>query len=343
MTARTISTKRATGLRVLTYNILLGASRREELVSDVIARADADVVALQEAQDVRLVHAVADRLGMTAFVGRASDGGALNVAILTRLPVRRHRNHRHPESMLRSHLEVEVETTVGGGETVGVHCVHLAARFGERANGEARRMRELSCVLDDISKRKHVPHLIVGDFNAVAPGDSVAATLFFRRMAELRRARLVVRRTDGMVGPRLGHDPGDELDDAWLRAGIDPRLDVGIPQLPAIVGPLTALIPTSDRLDKVMARRIERWSVAHLLEHDYIDCYRRLHPRARGFTCATWCPAARIDYIFASPDLAGALTGCDVGGSRSLPDPDVRVASDHLPVVADFHRHHHGT
>jgi endonuclease/exonuclease/phosphatase family metal-dependent hydrolase len=323
-------------LRVVTYNILLGAARREDLVMRVLSRTGADVIALQEASNRALVERIAERLHMSLHWGEPSTDSALNLALLTRLPVRHAQNHRHPGRMLRSHLEVEVESVVGGGDTVGIHCVHLAARFGERANGEARRIREINAVLSDIGRRRHVPHIITGDFNALAPGDPVAATAFLRRMAELRRAKLVVRQADGLMGPRVSDGLDEEVEAAWLRAGIDPRLDVGIPQLPPVVGPLTALIPRSARLDELMTRRLERWSVERLLGAGYTDCYRRMHPRARGYTCATWLPAARIDYVFASPDLAGHLGGCEIVGSRAWPDHDVGVASDHFPVVADF-------
>ena len=49
--------------------------------------------------------------------------------------------------MLRSHLYAEVETGGRDIPAIAVHCVHLAARFGERAKGEARRMRELTAIL----------------------------------------------------------------------------------------------------------------------------------------------------------------------------------------------------
>src|SRR5207245_680079 len=98
----------------------------------------------------------------------------LNLALLTRLPVVGSANHRHA-GMLRTHLTVEVRTGSGAVPRLRVHVVHLAARFGERANGETRRMREMSAVLDDIAVEPPRPHVIVGDFNAIAPGDMVAA------------------------------------------------------------------------------------------------------------------------------------------------------------------------
>jgi len=329
----TLVTSRPTQtVRVLTYNILLGGAGREQRIADILRRCNADVIALQEANDRALVRRLASQLGMRVVIGRPSDGGDLNIAGLSRLPILSHRNHRH-QSMLRSHLEITVDT---GNAPLRIHTVHLAARFGERNKGEARRMRELDSVLDDIRRASDAPHLIVGDLNALSPGDGVEATRFFRRMAELARAKLVVRQADGLMGPRRGQELDEELEQAWLEVGIDPALDVGIPVLPMAVGPIGRLVPDSPRLDRALGGLVERWSLGRLLDLGYIDCYRRWHPRARGYTCATWMPAARIDYILASPDLAPKVVRCEVVGSRAWPDPDAAIGSDHFPVVADI-------
>ena len=104
----------------------------------------------------------------------------MHTAILTRLPVRGWRNRRHHGRMLRSHLHCDIET--GGSELplIGVHCLHLAARFGDRNKGEARRIREIGAVLTDIADEPALPHLLIGDFNALSPGDDILATSFFR-------------------------------------------------------------------------------------------------------------------------------------------------------------------
>lgn len=324
-------------LRLVTYNILLGGARREQHLTAVLRRLDADVIALQEVSERRFAEDLGVALGMRVMIGAPSDGGDLNVALLSRLPVRRWRNHQHRGRMLRSHLECEVET---GGVTlplVGVHCVHLAARFGERAKGEVRRGRELSAILGDIGDRDDVPHVVTGDFNSLAPGDSLAATAFFRRMAELRRAKALVRHGNGRVGPRLDVDGTEtDVEAMWLRAGVDPRLDVGIPVLPFVVYPLTAALPRSRVIDRGLGRLIERWTVARMGDLGYVDCFRRLHPRAAGYTCATWMPAARIDYVFADPSMAGQLSRCEVVGGRNWPDREAHTASDHFPLVAEF-------
>lgn len=324
--------RRHADVRLLTLNILLGGSGREERITGVLQRSGADVIALQEVSDSAMLRRIAERLEMRPIIGQSSDGRGVNVAVLTRLPVVDHRNHKH-RTMLRSHLEVTVEA---GGYLLRVHALHLPARFGEKNKGEARRMRELDAILGDIHRAHAVPHVLLGDFNALAPGDHVEATRFFRRMAELRRARVVVRQADGLMGPRRRDGIDRGIDEAWLAAGVDPHLDVGIPSLPFAVGPLTALVPVSRQVDRMMGRLVERWSVARILAEGYVDAYRHLHPRAHGYTCATWLPAARIDYVFLSPDLLPALRRCDVVGGRSAPDHDAAIASDHFPLLADL-------
>lgn len=323
-------------IRLLTYNILLGGARREQLITNVLRRADADVVALQEVTNLEFLATLGRALRMEVIIGEPSDGGAMNLAVLTRLPVERWQNRTHRGRMLRSHLSCDVVT---GGERVPLlrlHAVHLAARFGERAKGEARRMRELTAVLAGVRQGGDMPHVLIGDFNALAPRDDVAATAFFRRMAELRRARVLERQANGLVGPRRRGELDEEIDAAWLSAGIDPGLDVGIPQLPPAFYPVTALVPRSAALDRALGRLIERWTVSHLLDAGYVDCYRKVHPRAAGFTCATWQPAARIDYVFAEPSMASLLSRCEVVGSRRWSDADAMRASDHHPLVAEF-------
>jgi endonuclease/exonuclease/phosphatase family metal-dependent hydrolase len=325
-------------IRVATYNILLGGESRRDLIRSVLRRIGADVVALQEVREIDPIRTLADDLGMQMLLGEPSDPDSpMHTAILTRLPVHGWRNRRHHGRMLRSHLHCDIET--GSAETplLGVHCLHLAARFGDRNKGEARRIREIGAVLTDIADEPHLPHVLIGDFNALSPGDDILATSFFRRMNDLRRAGLLKSGPNGIVEPVVPSGTGsDDLADRWRRAGVDPRLLGGIPALPRVVSPLTAGLPVSRAMDRLMGRLIERWTMERLLNEGYVDSYRRIHPRARGLTCATWQLAARVDYIFATPDLATHVTGADVVGSRTWPDPDAAVASDHYPVVADF-------
>jgi endonuclease/exonuclease/phosphatase family metal-dependent hydrolase len=197
-------------------------------------------------------------------------------------------------------------------------------------------MREIAHVIRDIAEAPAEPHCILGDLNSVAPGDVVAATDFFARMRELREAGLLVRHDDGMTGPvPRPADDDDEHDARWWAVDINPRLDVGIPTLPAAFHPATQFLPRLDMLDRLLNTRIRRDTLEHLGRIGYVDSYRALHDDD-GYTCATWLPAARIDYILADPLLAERLLACDVVGSSQRPDPDAANASDHYPVVAEF-------
>ncbi|HXA30570.1 MAG TPA: endonuclease/exonuclease/phosphatase family protein [Candidatus Angelobacter sp.] len=322
-------------LRVVTYNMLLGGQGRGDRIAAVLERLDADVIALQEANDVELLRSLAQRLGMRMVVAKPNDATKLNLAVLSRLPVTRWRAHRHPGRMLRAHLVCEVEVNAPGLARLRIHNVHLAARFGEKNKGEARRLRELEAILGDIERSGSTPHLVLGDFNSLSPGETVAATAFFTRMAELRRRGLLVRGLDGLTVPReAAGDAG--LADAWRDAGVEPHLHVAVPRLPWVVGPLTGVLPRSAALDRVLNRFIERWTVPRMLEAGYTDCYRAVHSDGLGYTCATWMPAARIDYVWADAAMAERVTAADVVGDNGRPDPDVLGASDHFPVVADF-------
>src|SRR5580704_16770630 len=198
-------------IRVATYNILLGGERRRDLVRNVLRRVDADVVALQEVREVDRVRDLADELGMEIFLGEPSDPASpMHTAILTRLPVRGWRNRRHHGRMLRSHLHCDVETGGTQVPVVGVHCLQLAARFGDRNKGEARRIREIGAVLTDIADEASLPHLLIGDFNALSPGDDILATSFFRRMNDLRRAGLLKSRPNGIVEPLVPTENGTD-------------------------------------------------------------------------------------------------------------------------------------
>lgn len=74
-----------------------------------------------------------------------------------------------------------------------------------------------------------------------------------------------------------------------------------------------------------------RRPIGLLLEAGYVDCYRTLHPRTPGFTYPAASPWLRIDYAFASPELAVHLAASDV-----VTDAEAQQASDHLPVWVTF-------
>src|SRR5947209_7134776 len=97
-TTRSTTQRRAAtrALRIVSLNILLGGEGREEAIAAVLQRCGADIIALQEANDLALAARLAARLDTELVIGEPSDPASrLNLALLTRLPVVGSANHRH--------------------------------------------------------------------------------------------------------------------------------------------------------------------------------------------------------------------------------------------------------
>jgi endonuclease/exonuclease/phosphatase family metal-dependent hydrolase len=159
------------------------------------------------------------------------------------------------------------------------------------------------------------PHVLLGDFNALAPDDAFKASNLLRYVVSLDHATKLQPLGDG-----------------------HPHLNSVVPQSLSFLKPLLRLIPRNTLLsaafDRVAAVYAPRGCIALLQKACYVDCYRRVHPRSQGFTCPASAPAGRIDFIFASPEMAGRLETCDVvAEGEGLAGAD---ASDHLAVAATF-------
>ena len=74
-----------------------------------------------------------------------------------------------------------------------------------------------------------------------------------------------------------------------------------------------------------------RPAIRRILAAGYVDCFRMLHPQAPGYTYPSHHPWLRLDYIFASPELAPHLGACEVVQGTAA-----ATASDHFPMRAEF-------
>jgi exodeoxyribonuclease-3 len=147
-------------LRLVTWNIWNGGEGRIEAIERVLREQDADVVALQEANDRAGVERLASSLEMELVYGEGNSEYA--VAWLSRLPVVRSRNHRLPV-LEKTLLEVEV-----AGRPLW--ATHLSA--GRTLAHEPRRIAEAEAIVAQLVADGDV---LVGDFNAIHPRDEVGA------------------------------------------------------------------------------------------------------------------------------------------------------------------------
>jgi len=160
---------------VLSYNIHHGegVDRKLDLrrIADLIKSANPDLVALQEVdkgtqrtnrvdQPAELAHLT----GMNVVFGGniRYEGGDYGNAVLSRLPIKRHKNHLLPlfdDGEQRGVLEVEVEMSKGGG-TVLLLATHLDHRKGDR-----ERLASAAAINKLAAARAGQPAVLAGDLN----------------------------------------------------------------------------------------------------------------------------------------------------------------------------------
>ncbi|MFQ5408206.1 MAG: endonuclease/exonuclease/phosphatase family protein [Anaerolineales bacterium] len=158
-------------LRCLAYNVNGGHPDKVEPLAGVIKEVNADIVALTEADHAPAIAALAERLQMHYIWERGS--GDRHVATLSRLAL------------------PETELTI-----YNVHLLpYLLLPF------EVRRWQAVGKLLQVIRNAPPGPHLIVGDLNAIGPGDHV---LHRRNPARMRRVMaLQLNATFRFAVPRL--------------------------------------------------------------------------------------------------------------------------------------------
>lgn len=149
-------------LRVLSYNICEGGGNRLGGISEVIRQQRPSAVAIVEAKSHASASDLAHDLEMELVFGEANS--EYHVAWLSRLPIRRSENHRLA-ILAKTLLEIEV---VWSGDPVHLFATHLASRHDLHTPAE-----EIPAILDVLSHVAGSPHVLVGDFNALTPGDPV--------------------------------------------------------------------------------------------------------------------------------------------------------------------------
>ena len=302
--------------RILTYNILVGGARRIEQITNIIRSAQPDVVGLVEATDPRVVEGLAERLGMEyRLSGYAKHMQDMEIALLSRLPILHTHTHRRHGILSQPLLEVCVREEDGRELTVFV--AHLTASFAQgNRGGDSIRQAEVCEILRIMAEKQGTPHLLMGDFNSLAPGDALKGSRLLRYLI--------------IQDERRKKNPQDSIG--------NPHLNFVVPPLLRFLDPVLRLIPRSNLLsaifDEAGSLYVARGTIRQLRKAGYVDSFRRINPHAWGFTCPSQAPAGRIDYIFASPELAARLSACQVVTEGNAVRGD--QASDHLPVLAEF-------
>ena len=160
-------------LRILSYNIQHGGAGREPHIAAVINQQAPDVVIFQEATRPDVVKRLADLTGM-------SDSGAVrgrSLAFMSRVPIA---EHHWVRPMFSQHAFLEVVPRDRDVRIFGVHLSAVHAAWTER-----RRVLELRSMLAAIKRHDQSHHVLVGDFNTIAPDERLDVSRLPRRLRVL--------------------------------------------------------------------------------------------------------------------------------------------------------------
>lgn len=154
-------------MRVMTYNILNGGDNRESYILEVIQTAKPDVVILQEVYTDKFLKFVSDALGMKYYFGPGNQ--KRKVALLSRYLVRNFRSYHPRFPIWRNFIDAEIEYKPD--KTLRVIGVHPIANLG--IVFEIWRFWEAKYIVHHIQSFQGEACLLAGDFNAIAPGETV--------------------------------------------------------------------------------------------------------------------------------------------------------------------------
>ncbi len=301
--------------RILSYNILVGGTNRVDRLAKIIRSSQPDIVGLIEAVDEQVVKELARELGMQyRLSGRGQDEEGWQAAILSRLPILYSKTYTNEILTKQPLLEAGMQEP--NGQCFTVFVTHLTADFGKGKKAYLARRREVQEILQIMAAKRGIKHILMGDFNSLAPGECLKGSSFVKYSSE----------------PNLYYqlNPSGSIQ--------PPDLNFVLPPSLRVLKPLLEFIPRSkilsNLLDGIGFFYTPRGGIDLLSKAGYVDCFRFLHPHEKGFTWPAPIPSGRVDFIFASSELALHLSNCEVivEGEETLSE----TASDHLPLFADF-------
>ena len=146
-------------MKLLSYNIRFGGRGRETRLADTIRAIDPDLVIFQEATDPPVIQGLAKATTLPFWAAQPAH----SIAYISRIEIAHHAWH-YPVGSKHSFLEI-----VPVGTEARIFGLHLSAIFSKWS--EQRRVREIRALLKGIEKYQEGMHVLVGDFNTLAPGE----------------------------------------------------------------------------------------------------------------------------------------------------------------------------
>jgi endonuclease/exonuclease/phosphatase family metal-dependent hydrolase len=146
-------------LKLLSYNIRFGGLGRENALAEAIKAIAPDLVVFQEATHPAVIEQLSKATGLSFWAARVNH----SIGYLSRKEIAYHEWH-YPAGAKHSFLEL-----VPADSNARIFGLHLSARFSKW--DEQRRAREIRSLLKGIERHQDGFHVLVGDFNTLAPGE----------------------------------------------------------------------------------------------------------------------------------------------------------------------------
>ena len=146
-------------VKLLSYNIRFGGRGRETQLAQVIRDVAPDLVVFQEATDTRVISRLAQETDLSIWAARPEH----SIGYISRLEIAHHEWH-YPAGAKHSFLEIVLQ-----GSEARIFGLHLSSTFSKWS--ERRRVREIQALLKSIERHQEGFHVLVGDFNTLAPGE----------------------------------------------------------------------------------------------------------------------------------------------------------------------------
>lgn len=146
-------------VKLLSYNIRFGGRGREKELAEVVRSVAPDIVIFQEAIDPDLISRLAKATDLQFWAARPEH----SIGYISRLEISHHEWH-YPAGAKHSFLEIVLK-----GTEERIFGLHLSSTFSKWS--ERRRVREIQALLKSIERHQQGFHVLVGDFNTLAPGE----------------------------------------------------------------------------------------------------------------------------------------------------------------------------
>jgi exodeoxyribonuclease-3 len=146
-------------VKLLSYNIRFGGLGRENALTQVIKQVEPDLVVFQEAIHPAVIERLSKATGLSFWAARKNH----SIGYISRTEIAYHEWH-YPAGARHPFLEI-----VPVGTETRIFGLHLSARFSKW--DERRRAREIRALLEGIKRHQEGFHVLVGDFNTLAPGE----------------------------------------------------------------------------------------------------------------------------------------------------------------------------